>query len=196
MWAPRRAEPPRTARPGTSTNRNPHHRGNHNDCPYIYTARNEPQPLVGAPLVGALPTPASSRSGTTTNRLPPNPPSPQRAPNQRNHQNQTHHSSNNPLTAAHPFPILHPKSDAKPKAKAHRPTHDVINIQSTNPTNQPTPSQPGSPRGSGQHGQPQSDPSIAGYRPMLLFSPARHRPVRRVSPPLREGRRLAFGRAA
>ena len=27
---------------------------------------------------------------------------------------------------------------------------------------------------------------------MLLFSPARHRPVRRVSPPLREGRRLAL----
>ena len=90
----------------------------------------------------------------------------------------------NPLTTVHQFPILCPKSGSKPKAKAHRPTHDVIN----QPTNQPHHNQ-GHHRGSGPNGQPQSDSSIAGYRPMLLFSPAWHRPVRRVSPPLREGRR-------
>ena len=87
-----------------------------------------------------------------------------------------------PCVTAHPFLTLYPTSGSKPVRTAHRPTHDVIIINVQHDTTRVIT------RFRSTRSTISRIPRIAGYRPRPLYSTAWHRPVRRVSPPLREGR--------
>ena len=83
--------------------------------------------------------------------------------------------------AAHPFPTLYPRQAASRCARPIARPIDVNIIIQHDTTRVIT-------RFRSTRSTISRIPRIAGYRPRPLYSTAWHRPVRRVSPPLREGR--------